>query len=155
LRADPSKPQVKCVRKTNMKILILALVWATLVCALSAYLAIINALNFYPATFPTMCFSGIAASLAWFGLIFRRLRSIFLAICSLLLMFLIIPWFYALGSWPGGDDGGMLGWILIMGGASVISVPIAMIIFFVSVRRLVWASRGHPESAEKPAKGRE
>jgi hypothetical protein len=117
--------------------LFVSILWSTLMFALSLHLAIGNALEFYPATLPIICVSGMAASLAWFGLIFRRLQSVFVAISSLLLMTLIIPWYSALESWPGGDDGGKLGWLFLMGGASLLSMPIAGVASIVSLRRLV------------------
>jgi hypothetical protein len=95
---------------------------------LSYHLATANALTFYCATLPTMFQASGAAALAFSGLLVRSHRTQFIltAVSSTALGLLIIPCLYASYNWPGGDDGGSFGWLIIMGGASLLSVPVAL-----------------------------
>jgi hypothetical protein len=109
-------------------LLIINFAWSVLMLALSHHLATQNALAFYPETLPTMWQAGIAAGLALLGMLppFRKVRFGFLAASGTTMGLLIVPCIYALIHWPGGDDGGGLGWLVIMGGASVLSGVIAL-----------------------------
>jgi hypothetical protein len=83
------------------------------------------AAHFYPATIPTMVQAGLGAIAAIVGLGVSRLRFLCLAVSSAALGLLGFPAFYAMLRWPGGDDGGGLGWLFIVGGGCFASFVIA------------------------------
>lgn len=109
--------------------LVINLCWGILMLGLSYSLAMHNALHFYPETLPTICQAGLSAVLAFIGIVLHRLslRLLFLLLSSLAIALLLLPMNYASSHWPGGDDGGALGWFIIMGGASLISCFTALI----------------------------
>ena len=132
-------------------LLVINIVWSLLMVALSHFLATQNALAFYPETLPTTYQAGIAAGLAFLGLVlpFRRVRFGLLAASGTALACLIVPCRYALRHWPGGDDGGAFGWILIMGGASLLSILVAICTCCIGLWFLLRGpkKRANPDSA--------
>ena len=111
------------------------MVWAFLMFALSFHLATQNALSFYPATLPIMFQAITAAVLALAGGFFgnRKTRYRLLAASSITLGTLFVPWGVASVCWPGGDDGGGLGWFVIMGSGCAFSMIIAMGTFVIGL----------------------
>jgi hypothetical protein len=100
------------------------------------------AMTFYPATIPTMVQAGLAALAAGTGLVWRRARKICLAVSGLTLALVALPALYAMGQWPGGDDGGAFGWMFIVGGGCVVS-------FFVGGGSLAALASGSPAAEER------
>jgi len=96
------------------------------------------AMEFYPATIPTMVQAGLAVAAALMGLLSRRARFACLIASSALLGLLCIPALCALSSWPGGDDGGSLGWFFIVVGGSAVSFVIAMLTLIIGVVLRRW-----------------
>lgn len=94
---------------------------------LSYRLAVHNALAFYPETIAVMVQAGVAGALALVGLVSSRRQLLFLALSSAILGLLFLPWYYGGTGFPGGNDGGGMGWLILGGGGCLLSFVYAII----------------------------
>lgn len=102
---------------------------------LANYRATAGAMEFYSATIPVMLQAGLGAAVGFIGLVFSRIRYFCLIINILANSFLGIPALSALSQWPGGDDGGAFGWIVIVGGGCAVSFFVALVTLIMSFSR--------------------
>lgn len=103
------------------------------------------AAHFYPATIPTMLQSALAVAIAAAGLRASRRQFMCLLISSAALGLLGFPALYAALQWPGGDDGGGLGWGFIVGGGCLVGFVIGLttlVLGLISRRQERRAARG-------------
>lgn len=106
-------------------LLVINLLASTVMLLLSINRATGGAADFYPATIPTIVQAGLAALVAMVGLGAWRRRLLCLVISSAALGLLGLPALYASAQWPGGDDGGGFGWLIIIGCGCVVSFVVA------------------------------
>ena len=78
-----------------------------------------------PATDIFLLLSAYGFILPLAGLIFQQCGKIFLVATLLLRLMLLIPWFYSLTAWCGGDDGGGMIWMFTLGPACLASFLLA------------------------------
>lgn len=107
--------------------LLINLVACVVMLGVSCHRAVEGALQFYPATIPTLVQAGLGGLIALAGLTFVRKRFVCLFISSAALGLLGLPAFYAMSQWPGGDDGGGMGWLFIVGGGCAVSLVVALV----------------------------
>ena len=106
---------------------------AGVVFLLSLYQATSNALEFYPATLGVIIQAGVAAVVGLVGASLEWRRRMCLAISSLALASLGVPWLCAGMVWPGGDDGGGLGWLFLVGGGCLLGLVVGTVTLFVGL----------------------
>lgn len=92
---------------------------------LSLWCATGNALRFYPRTLLLMFQAGVVVLIALCGLWWPTKRRNCQILSSILLGLLAIP--CLLGTFPGGDDGGGLCWMFVVGGGCVVSFCVAIV----------------------------
>lgn len=78
-----------------------------------------------------MVYVAAGASLtALVGLIFKRLRGLFVLLNALAMFSLRPAAIHGLTDWPGGDDGGYFGWLFLVCGGSFIAIFLAVASIF-------------------------
>lgn len=103
-------------------LLIVNTAMALLVLALSHNQATQNALAFYPSTLITMLHAAAAAAVALVGLLAKRIAYMSLVVSSILLITLPVSCLAGGSGYPGGDDGGGLGWLFFVGCSSLLAM---------------------------------
>ncbi len=56
----------------------------------------------------------------------KKIQRLFTGISAFIMMLLIFPFEYAGNKWPGGDDGGGLGWGVIVGAATLLAYIVGL-----------------------------
>ncbi len=108
-------------------LLLLNLAMALWVLGVSYNQATHNALAFYNSTLITMCHAAAAAAAALMGLLVRRFARLFLMASSIALIALPLSCEVSVSGYPGGDDGGSLGWMFYVGGSVLFSMAVGAV----------------------------
>lgn len=85
-----------------------------------------NALHFYPSTLLTIYHAGAAAGIALVGAFVRRAAFVCLMASSIALAALPLSCFVSVAGYPGGDDGGSLGWGFYVGLSSLVALGVGI-----------------------------
>jgi hypothetical protein len=76
-------------------------------------------MRFYSSMIPALIQPTLVAVISIVGLAVARWRLLWLLLGSAGLALMLIPWWYGCMGFEGGDDGGSLGWGLIVGAGSL------------------------------------
>lgn len=76
----------------------------------------------YPFTQPFLIVSLLSSVLSAAGFVIQNRQRIVFIISLCLFASLVVPWWYAMRQWPGGDDGPGMFWMLFVGGGSILAL---------------------------------
>jgi hypothetical protein len=93
----------------------------------------LHARSFYPFTLPFITLAALCVVIAVVGLVAKRARAVAFWISTPLHGLLFFPYRFAMIQWPGGDDGGGMAWMYLIGWGSYIASLLAVIIILIAV----------------------
>jgi hypothetical protein len=118
--------------------LVIVGIWSLCLFLLSSYIALFPLLIpsyrqfFYPFTLPFIIMAGECVALSAVGLRVMLMRSLIYSVVVPIHGILFLPYWFAVSRWPGGNDGGGIAWVLLIGGGSCIAGILSLVLIVIA-----------------------